>query len=145
MSNTRQILKLKFDKDIDEVNDIINSYLQSMKFIEIDYNGEKVYKHNSFMTKLDFHKTYLKIHLTNNKLTLIGWIVSKNTEYGFDDILDINNVGKESNWNLTKNLYNMFYAFGSGLNSPNNEILCKKVSSNEAVLPAEQNLFVYNR
>ena len=57
MENTRQILKVKFNKNINEVNEIINSYLKASKFIEIDYNSEKVLKHNSFMTKLDFFKT----------------------------------------------------------------------------------------
>lgn len=54
MENTRQVLKVKFNKNIEEVNEIINSYLKSCKFIEVDYNGKKVLKHSSFMTRLDF-------------------------------------------------------------------------------------------
>lgn len=142
MENTRQILKVKFNKDINEVNDIINSYLKSCKFIEVDYNKEKVLKHNSFMTKLDFFKTYLKIHLSDNELTLIGWVVWKNVEYGFDDVLDLNEPYKESNWQVSKNLFNTFYAFAAGLNIENGTIMCKKVNSNEATLPNEENKFI---
>ena len=141
MENTRQILKVKFNKDIDEVNDIIKNYLYNMRFVEVDYNGEKVLKHNSFMTKLDFFKTYLKIHITNNELTLIGWVAWKEIEYGFEDVLDLDQPYKESNWQVTKNLYNMFLAFASGLNIKDNSIICKKIKTSEAVFPNEKNMF----
>lgn len=141
MENTRQILKVKFEKNIDEVNEIINSYLKSCKFIEADYNNEKVLKHNSFMTKLDFFKTYLQIHLSKDELTLVGWVVWKNVEYGFDDVLDLNEPYKQSNWQVSKNLFNMFYAFASGLSAENSQFVCQKVNSNEAKLPSEANLF----
>lgn len=142
MENSRQILKVKFNKNINEVKEIINLYLVSNKFIEVDYNGEKVLKHNSFMTKLDFFKTYLKIHLTNNELILVGWVVWKNVEYGFDDVLDLNEPYKMSNWKVSQNLFNMFYAFASGLCKNNNEFECKKVNSIDAVMPIETNLFI---
>ena len=141
MENTRQILKVKFEKNIEEVNEIINSYLKSCKFIEVDYNNEKALKHNSFMTKLDFFKTYLQIHLSNDELTLVGWVVWKNVEYGFDDVLDLNEPYKQSNWQVSKNLFNMFFAFASGLSTENSQFVCKKVNSNEAPLPNETNLF----
>lgn len=144
MENTRQILKVKFDKDVNEVNDIINSYLKEMRFIEIDYNDETVFKHNSFMTKLDFFKTYLKIHLSENELTLVGFVVWKNVEYGFDDTLEIDDPYKQSNWQVSKNLYTMFYAFASGLNIGNNQVICKKINSNNALFPNSENLFKYN-
>ena len=142
MENTRQILKVKFNKNINEVNEIINSYLKASKFIEIDYNGEKVLKHNSFMTKLDFFKTYIKIHLSNNELTLIGWVVWKGVEYGFDDELELDEPYKESNLQVSKNLFNIFFAFASGLNEPDGAIICKKVNSNEAIFPNEENKFI---
>ena len=97
------------------------------------------------MTKLDFFKTFLKIYLSNDELTLVGWVVWKNVEYGFDDVLDLNEPYKESNWQVSKNLFNMFSAFAAGLTDGNNQILCQKVNSNEATLPNEQNLFVYNK
>lgn len=142
MENTRQVLKVKFNKNIDEVNEIINSYLKSCKFIEVDYNGEKVLKHSSFMTRLDFFKTYLKIHLSNDELTLIGFVVWKNKEYGFDDILDLNEPYKVSNWKVTQNLFNMFFAFASGLTIEKEKIMCKKINSNEAQLPTIENKFI---
>lgn len=142
MENTRQILKVRFNKNIDEVNEIINFYLKSNKFIEINYNGEKVLKHNSFMAKLEGVKTYLKIHLSNNELTLIGWVVWKNVEYGFDDELELDEPYKESNWKLSKNLFSIFFAFASGLNELDGTIICKKVNSNEAIFPNEENKFI---
>lgn len=142
MENTRQVLKVKFNKNIDEVNEIINSYLKSCKFIEVDYNDEKVLKHSSFMTRLDFFKTYLKIHLSNDELTLIGFVVWKNKEYGFDDILDLNEPYKVSNWKVTQNLFNMFFAFASSLTIEKEKIMCKKTNSNEAQLPTTENKFI---
>jgi len=94
------------------------------------------------MTKLDFFKTYIKIHLSNNELTLIGWVVWKGVEYGFDDELELDEPYKESNWQVSKNLFNIFFAFASGLNEPDGAIICKKVNSNEAIFPNEENKFI---
>ena len=144
MNNTRQFLKIKVNYSIEDVNKILNNYLEHNSFIQTNYNDERVLKLNNLFAKQSFYDTYIKIYLINNELTIIGWINYKNTEYGFDDKLDLEDFSFHGNWKPTQQLYDIFFAIVNGFKSNDDNIICEKRLKEEIVVPQEENLFVTN-
>ena len=141
MDNTRQVLKLKLNCSAEEANNLINNYLNVNKFIQTDYNGEKVLKLNSLWAKQSPYKTYIKIFLTTDELIVVGWVNYKEKEYGFDDVLDFEDTTKQGNWEPIRQLYSIFYSLAYNFKIDNN-VYCEKLLVNDINIPEIQNLFV---
>lgn len=143
MNNTRQILNFKINTSAQEINNLLNNYLKKNNFIQTDYNDEKVLKLNSLYAKQSFYATYIKIYLSNDEITVIGWINYKGKEYGFDDKLDFKDLSNDGNWKPIKELYSIFFTIASSFKIDDN-IKCEKVLSRDIKIPEIQNLFIPN-
>lgn len=143
MNNTRQFLKLKISCSINDLNEILNNYLIYNRFIQTDYNNEKVLKLNSFFAMQSFYDTYIKIYLINSELIVIGWITYKGIEYGFDDKLDLDDFAFRGNWQPIQQLYVVFRDIVAGFKIDNqNDFVCEKKILEDIVVPQGENLFV---
>ncbi len=143
MNNTRQVLKFKINCPADEINKQLNNYLEHNQFIQTDYNGEKVLKLDSLYAKQSFYRTYIKIFLSNDVITVIGWINYKNIEYGFDDKLDFEDLASRGNWQPIRELYSIFFTIASNYKIDDN-VYCEKLQSENIKDPEYQNLFYTN-
>ncbi len=143
MNNTRQVLKLKINCSAEEVNKQLNDYLTSNQFIQTDYNGEKVLKLNNLYAKQSFYQTYIKIFLSNEEITIIGWINYKNAEYGFDDKINFEDLAYQGNWQPIRELYSIFFTIASNYKT-NDNIYCEKLPVENIREPEYQNLFYPN-
>ena len=114
-----------------------------IKFIQTDYNGEKVFKLNNLYAKQNFHRTYIKIFLSNDEITVIGWINYKNIEYGFEDKLDLEDLSSQGNWILIKELYSIFFTIAHNFKA-DNDVYCEKLPVENIKKPQYQNLFSTN-
>ena len=86
---------------------------------------------------------YLKIHISESEVTIVGWSTYKGKEWGFDEILDLSNDQEISMEEHVKPLYRFLWAISSGLKNTE-DIYCKKETLDLAILPNTQNLFVVN-
>lgn len=141
MNNTRQVMTFKINCQATEANELINKYLEQNNFILTEYNGEQVLKLNNLWSKQSFYKTYIKIYLNIDEITIIGWIKYKDKEYGFDDTLDLKNTDKESNWQPTKELYSIFFTIAYNFKQDDN-VYCEKMPVNNINIPQIKNIFV---